>query len=1087
MPGRRDTFGVSAVPIGSERVPVLTVERQPLTHAALAALAMLLAILAAFAFNEAALHRSLGSATAVRSEGSRPSTLGTASVWRRLRGLPVAAQSVISTTLGADQARFAAQRAASGYRLQGGGVTANLGRGGVALGGAGAAAALTLRAAGRVGVLHRVGAALPTAHGNRVVYRHHDISEWYAAGPLGLEQGFTVRHRVSGSAGSFVLAIAVGGPLTPRGSGAGAVFITRSGQTALRYGGVQAVDARGRRLAATLSVQDGMLRIRVADRGARYPMTIDPFIQRGDKLIGSDSSFNGTSFDPSFGASLAVSSDGSTVLIGGPADGPAGAAWVFTQTGGIWSQQGNKLLPSTPSGRSAFGSSVALSADGDAAVIGGWFDGTDEAGAAWIFLRDAGGLIPWTKISPPSDAVVVPNDHGAFFGRSVAMSGDGHTVLIGGWGDSNYAGAAWVYSDAAGPWAEVKKLTPSDGNGPEFGSSVALSGDGSTALIAGMGDSGAAGAAWVFTNSGGGWAQQGQKLTPSDEVVFGGGSFGSSVALSQNGNTALIGGSSDDGRAGAAWAFTRSGVAWSQQGPKLTPNDEVDALGGGEFGSSVALSADGSTALIGAPQDFNAAGAAWAFVRSRGSWAQRGDKLAVNSIAGAEQGQGLFGAGVGLSGDGITALVAGPGDSSSYGAVWAFTQTPACANLTATTPPGGGTVSVALSCIGPEGQPFTYAIATGPAHGGVGSINQTSGAVTYVSQPGYVGTDSFTYLATDAGGASQPATVAITVLPAPPTCGDTAASTAPGGSPVSVSLSCAGPAGVGIQYGIVAPPAHGTLSALNQSAHSVIYTPSSGFHGVETVRYDASDSGGASNVATATITVPPGPPVCANIASSTSGESSRLTVLLSCSGPAGVGLTYSIVSRPAHGNLGTINQARRSVLYTARPGYHGTDRFIYRATDPGGPSRPASATITIPKPRGTLAFALLGWNFDASGTYSRVLSMTASSVPVGATIRASCHGHGCRLPGRPVTVTNSTHCKRKRHRCTTKTRPQTRGVDLTPLLSHTHFPVGSHLTISLTKRAFIGKVYLFTMRAGRQPAWRSACLAPGSTIPGRGC
>ena len=64
------------------------------------------------------------------------------------------------------------------------------------------------------------------------------------------------------------------------------------------------------------------------------------------------------------------------------------------------------------------------------------------------------------------------------------------------------------------------------------------------------------------------------------------------MALSADGNTALIGGPGDNGGVGAAWVFTRSGSTWTQQGAKLTGKEEA---GAGEFGKSVALSAEGST------------------------------------------------------------------------------------------------------------------------------------------------------------------------------------------------------------------------------------------------------------------------------------------------------------------------------------------------------------------------------------------------------------------------------------------------------------------------------------------------------------
>jgi hypothetical protein len=143
---------------------------------------------------------------------------------------------------------------------------------------------------------------------------------------------------------------------------------------------------------------------------------------------------------------------------------------------------------------------------------------------------------------------------------------------------------------------------------------VALSSDGNTGLIGGELDNGdgadsGVGAAWVFTRSGATWTQQGAKLTGSGEL--GNGNFGSSVALSADGNTGLIGGFGDHNYVGAAWVFTRSGAMWTQQGAKLTGSGE---LGNGLFGASVALSADGNTGLIGGPVDNSYVGAAWVFV-----------------------------------------------------------------------------------------------------------------------------------------------------------------------------------------------------------------------------------------------------------------------------------------------------------------------------------------------------------------------------------------------------------------------------------------------------------------------------------------
>src|SRR5208282_6465388 len=88
---------------------------------------------------------------------------------------------------------------------------------------------------------------------------------------------------------------------------------------------------------------------------------------------------------------------------------------------------------------------------------------------------------------------------------------------------------------------------------------------------------------------------------------------GYSVALSEDGNTAIWGGHSDNEDVGAAWVFTRSGTTWTQQGSKLVG---TGATGQAQQGYSVALSALGNAAIVGGPYDNSFAGAAWVFTPS---------------------------------------------------------------------------------------------------------------------------------------------------------------------------------------------------------------------------------------------------------------------------------------------------------------------------------------------------------------------------------------------------------------------------------------------------------------------------------------
>jgi hypothetical protein len=270
--------------------------------------------------------------------------------------------------------------------------------------------------------------------------------------------------------------------------------------------------------------------------------------------------------------------------------------------------------------------------------VGGDFDRSDKSnkwpdGAAWVFTRNGG---TWTQQG--SKLVGSGAAGGAWQGHSVALSADGNTAIVGGYGDTDYLGAAWVFTrSTAGVWTQQgSKLVGLGAVGKASqGWSVALSADGNTAIVGGYRDTDDLGAAWVFTRSAGVWTQQGNKLRGTGVVNEqerptiggpdkGGAEQGWSVALSADGNTAIVGGTFDNLRTGAAWVFTRKDDVWTQQGSKLvgTGSDRESMQGW-----SVALTADGSTAIVGGPHDNDLAGAAWVFTRKDGVWTQLGNKL----------------------------------------------------------------------------------------------------------------------------------------------------------------------------------------------------------------------------------------------------------------------------------------------------------------------------------------------------------------------------------------------------------------------------------------------------------------------------
>ena len=582
--------------------------------------------------------------------------------------LPVPLRGLVSGTLGRSERVFWVRRAGAGFVLANGaqGFSARFSDSGVRVSARGGRLALSLAGVGYGSSLRALGSRAPSADGNRVSYADAAFTQWFENGPLGLEQGFTLRAPPAGAErGPVTIALRVGGSLRARvvGGGEAVDFIARRGGVVLRYVGLRAIDARGHVLRAWLDTTGGRLLVRVDATGARYPLRIDPFVQQGSKLVGT-----GAVGDSEQGVSVALSSDGDTALVGGDEDnGGVGAVWVFTRSGTTWTQQGSKLVGTDAVGDANQGSSVALASDGNTALVGGDQD-NGGVGAVWVFTRSG---TTWTQQGSKLVGTGATGGYpGAGEGSSVALSSDGNTALVGGPGDNGGAGAVWAFTRSGTTWTQQGSKLVGTGGGGDFGKSVALSDDGDTALVGGPIGS-AAGAAWVFTRSGTTWTQQGPMLVGSGAV--GHAYQGTSVALSSDGNTALVGGQGDNLFVGATWVFTRSGATWTQQGSKLVG---TGAGGTADQGYSVALSGDGSTALVGGDggiSDTSVVGAAWVFTRSGATWTQQGSKLVGTGAVG----HAYQGYSVALSGDGDTALVGGFGDNRDVGAAWVFvTQLP---------------------------------------------------------------------------------------------------------------------------------------------------------------------------------------------------------------------------------------------------------------------------------------------------------------------------------------------------------------------------------------------------------------------------
>ncbi|WP_254822095.1 FG-GAP repeat protein [Haloglomus halophilum] len=303
---------------------------------------------------------------------------------------------------------------------------------------------------------------------------------------------------------------------------------------------------------------------------------------------------------------------------------------------------------------SAEGFGGALALDGGTALVGAAGAETVDdlpTGAAFLFTREAGD---WTRAGR-----LTPGRDGNRFGASVAL--DAGTALIGdplGPGDDGLTGSVTVFERGEQGWSRTATLTPSEPTGADrFGSVVALDGD--TAVVgAGRRDDGAAvgaGAASVFTRSGGDWSQQ-ARLTPDEDSYR----FGRAVALDDG--TAVIGGLGRDGTApgsGVAFVYTRTGDRWTET-TRLTPWDQHDTSDeGGGFGRALAL--DEGRVLVGAPGETTAdgyrAGAAYLVEQTGGRWRRAARLRATDG-----QSDDRFGRAVALDGDTAIVVASTPRD-----------------------------------------------------------------------------------------------------------------------------------------------------------------------------------------------------------------------------------------------------------------------------------------------------------------------------------------------------------------------------------------------------------------------------------------
>lgn len=186
-------------------------------------------------------------------------------------------------------------------------------------------------------------------------------------------------------------------------------------------------------------------------------------------------------------------------------------------------------------------------------------------------------------------------------------------------------------------------------------------------------------------------------------------------------------------------------------------------------------------------------------------------------------------------------------------------NTPPVANSQSVKTTKDTSASITLDASDKDGDTLTYSIKSFPAHGSLSSFDKDTGTVIYNPNRGYTGSDSFTFTASDGTSTSNTAKVSITInsvtpINTPPVVKDQNVTT-PNNTPVNITLRGTDANGDTLRSFINSHPSNGTLGEINQTTHTLTYTPSPNFTGLDSFTHKANDGKEDSNIGKVTINV----------------------------------------------------------------------------------------------------------------------------------------------------------------------------------------------------------------------------------------
>ncbi|CAM1341725.1 T9SS type A sorting domain-containing protein [Tenacibaculum amylolyticum] len=350
----------------------------------------------------------------------------------------------------------------------------------------------------------------------------------------------------------------------------------------------------------------------------------------------------GTQNDERFGSTIEMNAQGNIIAVAADQTdtmngNSSGLVRVFELNNATneWTQKGNDILGRDTGNK--FGHSISLSTDGNLIAIGAVlsdFYGF-QSGSVWVFeYNDTSQL--WEQ----KGSILTNGIDDYFTGNSVSFNGSGDRIAIGtpasqssGFHRGNII--IFDFDQNTNDWVQVGSLINGTQDYTNLGYDVSLNGSGNTLVAGGPGiytngNSGINGVVKIFTFINNNWVQKGTDIIGNQPSNL----FGGDVAISEDGNTIVVGALSDDQNSensGKVEVYNYINSQWIKKGSSIIGNSNGDRLG-----SAVQINNDGSKILVGSIGFDNNKGKVELFEFSNNDW-----KLKENPIIGESNGDKL--------------------------------------------------------------------------------------------------------------------------------------------------------------------------------------------------------------------------------------------------------------------------------------------------------------------------------------------------------------------------------------------------------------------------------------------------------------